>query len=262
MTQAPTTPHPGPGRLAGKVIIVTGASQGAGAGCARAVAAESGSVVLVSRTAAKLAELAAGLERGGAGVLVHPADVSRPESAGQIAAAAVAAFGRVDGVVNAAQSPIMRASRLLTVTDEETDQLWTSGPLAVLRLMRACHPHLKAAGGGSIVNFVSGAMRRPAGYGMYGAAKSAIETLSRAAASEWGPDQIRVNSVSPAVLSPSLDLDRDEQQQLLMAQRLPLRRLGRPLEDVGRAVAFLLSDDAAYLTGSLLLLDGGSWSAG
>jgi NAD(P)-dependent dehydrogenase (short-subunit alcohol dehydrogenase family) len=248
-----------PGRLAGKVVIVTGASAGAGAGCARAIADEAGALVLVSRTKAKLDALAA--ELTGVPVLVHPADVSAPEAAEGIAAAAVGAFGRLDGVVNAAQSPDMRASRLLTVTDEEVDELWASGPKAVLRIMRACHPHLKAAGGGSVVNFVSGAIRRPAGYGMYGAVKSAIETLGRAAAAEWGPDQIRVNSVVPLVMSPALELDMDEEQQRRTAQALPLRRLGRPRDDIGRTVAFLLSEDAAYLTGSLLLLDGGSWSA-
>jgi NAD(P)-dependent dehydrogenase (short-subunit alcohol dehydrogenase family) len=251
----------GTGRLAGQVVIVTGASQGAGAGCAQAIADEAGAVVLVSRTEAKLRQVAADLEQRGARVLVHAADVSRPDAAGEIVAAAVAAFGRLDGLVNAAQSPAMRASRLLTVTDEEVDELWRSGPTAVLRLMRACHPHLKAAGGGSIVNFVSGAIRRPAGYGVYGAAKSAIETLGRAAAAEWGPDQIRVNSVSPLVMSPALEMDMDEERQRRTAQALPLRRLGRPREDIGGAVAFLLSEDAAYLTGSLLLLDGGSWSA-
>ena len=249
------------GRLVGRVGVVTGAGQGAGAGCAQAMAAEGCSVVLVGRTPDKLEQIAVTIRELGGVASTFAADVASPEGVAGIVAAALRCFDRIDVLVNAAQSPEMRASQLLDADDATASELWESGPVATLRLMRACHPHMVAAGGGSIVNFGSGALRRPANYGVYAAGKAAIETLSRAAAAEWGPAGIRVNTVVPLVMSPALKLDMSPEMRRKTESRLPLRRIGRPVEDIGRAVAFLASDDAAYVTGNTLLLDGGSWSA-
>jgi NAD(P)-dependent dehydrogenase (short-subunit alcohol dehydrogenase family) len=101
-------------------------------------------------------------------------------------------------------------------------------------------------------------MRAPANYGVYAGCKAAILAISRAAAVEWGPDGIRVNTVSPFVQSPALDADSTPDQQRAAAARLPLRRIGSP-EEIGRVVAFLAGDAASYITGNLLVADGGSW---
>ncbi|RBY87459.1 SDR family NAD(P)-dependent oxidoreductase [Blastococcus sp. TF02A-26] len=249
------------GRLTGRVAIVTGAGQGAGRGCALALAAEGASVVCVGRTRAPLESVAAQIAAAGGTARVSPADVTGAAARLAVVDDTVAAFGRLDVLVNAAQAPAMRAADLLDVTDAEIAELWTSGPVATLALMRACHPHMKAAGGGSIVNFASGALRRPAHYGVYAGVKAAIETIGVAAAVEWGPDGIRTNTVVPIVESPSLDLDLTAEQRERYRAGIPLGRIGRPEEDVGRAVAFLAGDDAAYVSGNTLRLDGAAWSA-
>ncbi|WP_029430252.1 SDR family NAD(P)-dependent oxidoreductase [Blastococcus sp. URHD0036] len=249
------------GRLTGRVALVTGAGQGGGRGCALALAAEGAAVVCVGRNPGKLEAVVAEIGATGGTALAAPADVTDPADRRAAVDSAVAAFGRLDVLVNAAQSPEMRAADLLDVTDEDVAELWASGPVATLALMRACHPHLKAAGGGSIVNFASGALRRPAHYGVYAAVKAAIETIGKAAAAEWGPDGIRTNTVVPIVDSPSMERDLTAEQRERYRAGIPLGRIGRPEEDIGRAVAFLAGDDAAYLSGNTLRLDGGSWSA-
>ena len=251
----------GDGRLAGRVAIVTGAGQGAGRGCARALAAEGASVVCVGRTRAPLEAVVAEIRAAGGTALATPADVTDAAARTAAVDSAVAAFGRLDALVNAAQAPAMRAADLLDVTDDDVAELWASGPVATLALMRACHPHMTAAGGGSIVNFASGALRRPAHYGVYAAVKAAIETLGQAAAAEWGADGIRTNTVVPIVESPSMDLDLTPEQRERYRAGIPLGRIGRPEQDIGRAVAFLVGDDAAYLSGNTLRLDGGAWIA-
>lgn len=246
--------------LNGKVAIVTGAAQGAGGGCALAMASAGASLVLVGRTLSKLERMAGEVERRGARVHCVAGDITRAETIASITAEAVARFGRIDALVNAAQAPEMRAARLLDIDDAAIAELWNSGPVATLALMRACHPIMRAGGGGSIINFASSAVRTPEDYGVYASCKAAIETLSRAAAIEWGPDNIRVNTVVPFVHSPALELDLPPEVQSQVAARLPLGRIGRPEQDIGRAVAFLAGDGAAYVTGNLIKLDGGGWS--
>src|SRR5262249_42676428 len=157
--------------------------------------------------------------------------------------AVVAAFGGVQILVNAAHHTI-RDGALLDVTDDDIDALWRTGPLATLRLMRACHPYL--AGDGVIINFGSGAQFRPPGYGAYAAAKDAIQALTRAAAVEWGKDGIRVHVIVPHVVSPSMEATFQGRYDDLLT-RIPVGRLGRP-EDIGAAAVFLAGPGATFLT--------------
>jgi NAD(P)-dependent dehydrogenase (short-subunit alcohol dehydrogenase family) len=123
--------------------------------------------------------------------------------------------------------------------------------------MRQCYPHL--IGGGSIINFGSGTQMFAAEYGVYSAMKDAISAISRAAAVEWGPQAIRVNVVAPLVSSPSMDEDmKDRGGQAAIAALTPLRRVGDPEADLGRVVVFLAGPDASYVTGQLLMVDGGN----
>lgn len=248
------------GVLEGKVAIVTGAGQGAGAGSALAMASEGASLLLVGRTLSKLENIAAEIEKRGAKARCISGDITKNKIVSSLVGRALDEFGRIDILVNAAQAPEMRAARLLDIDDEAISELWHSGPVATLTLMRACYPSMLASGGGSIVNFASGAIRAPQDYGVYAACKAAIETLSRTASVEWGPANIRVNTVVPFVTSPALALDMTVEQQDAAAQSLPLGRIGRPEEDIGRAVAFLASDAASYITGNMITLDGGNWS--
>jgi NAD(P)-dependent dehydrogenase (short-subunit alcohol dehydrogenase family) len=245
-------------RLDGRVALVTGAGQGSGRACALALAAEGAAVALVGRTEATLAQTAAEIARRGGRALAIRCDVMVRADLEACVARAVSALGPVKVLVNAAQSPSYRAASLLEVSREMLDQLWTSGPLATLELMRLCHPHLR--GGGSIINFGSGAQFGPAQYGPYAAAKAAIGMLTRAAAEEWGPDGIRANLVVPFVESPAFhqDFAGDEKRLAASVRRIPLRRAGDAEKDLGPVVVFLASSDSAYVTGTTLMVDGGS----
>lgn len=245
-------------RLAGRVALVTGAGQGSGRGCALALAGEGAAVALVGRTEATLAETAAEIARRGGRALVVRADVMVQRDLEAAVARTVAELGPIRILVQAAQSPSYRSARLLDVKREVVDQLWTSGPVATLELMRLCHPYLR--GGGSIINFGSGTQFSPGHYGVYAAAKAAIGMLTRAAAEEWGPDGIRANLVVPFVESPAFHEDFGGNQERMQAslRRVPLRRFGDAEQDLGRVVVFLASDDSAYVTGTTLMVEGGS----
>jgi len=244
MTKLPAGP------LAGKAAIVTGAGQGAGRGIAEAFAAAGARVALVGRTRAKLDDVAAGL---GSGVgLPIVCDIAEPDQIEAAVGAAVAAFGGIQILVNAAHHTI-RDGTLLEVADDDLDALWRTGPLATLRLMRACHPYL--AGDGVIINFGSGAQFRPQGYGAYAAAKDGIQALTRAAAVEWGKDGIRAHVIVPHVVSPSMMATYNGQYDELLT-RIPVGRLGAP-EDIGAAAVFLAGPGATFLTGQVLMVDGG-----
>jgi NAD(P)-dependent dehydrogenase (short-subunit alcohol dehydrogenase family) len=247
------------GKLANKVAIVTGASQGSGYGAAIAMARAGAAIVLVSRSRSKLEPVADEIAALAGRSLIFPADVSDRSAPAAIIAATLERFGKIDILVNAAQAPEMRAARIADITDEEIDQLWHSGALATLSLMRSVRPHMAAAGGGSIINFGSGAIHRPAEYGVYAGVKAAIQAIGRAAALEWAKDKIRVNTVLPMAASPSAKLDaaRAEGREELIASLIPLGRMGDPVKDIGEPIAFLASDESGFITGSTLSIDGG-----
>ncbi|MEY2430391.1 MAG: hypothetical protein QOC92_116 [Acidimicrobiaceae bacterium] len=204
----------------------------------------------VERTAAKIAE------RGGSATAVA-CDVTDVAQVDDCVRQSLDATGRIDVLVNNAQVPPL--GPLLSLSDEMFEVGWRSGPLATLRFMRACHPHLK--GGGAIVNMGSGSAIRPdlTAFGGYGACKEAIRTLSRAAACEWGKDGIRVNVVLPLALSPGMAGFLEEHPEAVdgVLGAIPLGFIGDALRDVGPAVVWLCSDDARYVTGASLTVDGG-----
>lgn len=248
------------GKLEGKVAIVTGASQGSGYGAAVAMAREGASVALVSRTRSKLEAVAREIEADGSVAMVCPADVTDSDSVSKVVSDVADKFGRIDVLVNAAQSPVIRTAPLAEISDEDVRELWESGAVATLALMRAVRPHMIAAGGGSIINFGSGAVHRPAYYGVYAGVKSAIQAISRAAAMEWADDGIRVNVVFPMSQSPAADADfaLEEGRAEMVANAIPLGRIGDPIADIGAPIAFLASDESQFMTGSTYALDGGS----
>ncbi len=170
----------------------------------------------------------------------------------------VAAFGGLDVLVNNAQE--FNFGTILDIPIDLVDAGWRSGPLATLLFMRAAYPHLK--GGGVVVNVSSGAALDTgiAGVGAYSAAKSAIESLSRAAAVEWADDGIRVNTLIPLALTPAVKgvLDANPGLHEHLVSEVPLGRFGDAEADIGPAVAFLASPDAGFITGTTLSVDGGS----
>jgi NAD(P)-dependent dehydrogenase (short-subunit alcohol dehydrogenase family) len=243
------------GKLTGRVAIVTGAGQGGGMGSALALAAEGAAVILFGRTASKLEKVAATIESRGGRAAVFAGDVTIEVDLKASIDLAVQRFGGLDILVNAAQSPEMRNGLLLDATPELVAELWNSGAAATLAFMRMAHPHMAGRGRGSIINFSSGAIMTPAHYGVYAGVKAAIQAISRAAAVEWAKQKIRVNSVVPMVHSPASDSDPTDNK--ILEKIIPLGRIGDPENDIGKPVAFLASDDSAFITGSTLMLDGG-----
>ena len=246
-------------RLAGKVVLVTGAGQGIGRGTALALAREGACVALAGRTVAKCEAVAAEIDAFGGSALALACDVTERSQIESALAATAGRFGGLDALVNNAQTSVQRL--LAETTDEDVDVCWRSGPLATLHAMQAALPLLRVRGGGSIVNFGSStAIDGNAAFGAYAMAKEAIRGLSRVAAREWGRYGVRVNVIVPNALSPAAEqfAQDDPERFRKLAKTMPLGRLGDPEADIGRAVVALVSDDLAYLTGDTLMLTGGA----
>lgn len=246
------------GRLDGKVAIVTGAGQGVGEGCALALAAEGAAVVAAGRTREKVEATAARIAAAGGRALAVGCDVTRRSDVDGCVAAALERFGRLDALVNNAQTVAL--GPVLDVTEDDVRRTFDSGYLGTLWFMQAAFPALRETGG-SVVNLGTGAALRPdpAGFAVYAGVKEMVRTLTRAAAVEWGSLGVRVNAVIPNAASPGMRawsrFAPDSYAEFVAT--IPLGRLGDCEADVGRVVAFLVSEDAAYVTGSTLMVDGG-----
>ena len=245
------------GSLNGKVVLITGAGQGVGQGIAFAMASEGAKVAVTGRTMAKLEDTVAEIRRRGGTAQAFLCEVTSRADLERVVPEVVAALGGINILINNAQ--LVPLGALMEVTDEAFVDGFESGPLASLRLMRLCHPYLK--GDGVIINLGTGAAyRQDSGrYGAYAAVKEAIRALSRAAACEWGADNIRVNVVVPFALSKGLEswiAERPEESGAFL-NTVPLRRAGDCESDIGRAVVALCGPDSRYITGQTIALDGG-----
>ena len=246
------------GRLSGKVAIVTGGGQGVGLGIARLFAAEGAALVITGRTEEKLKSVAPELEALGASVALCTGDTRNRADAERAVQLALDRFGRLDILVNNAQSS--KPGTPLEETDDETIRLTVeSGLYGTIHHMQAAFPHLKARGG-SIINFGSReGIFGGQGFGIYAATKEAIRGVSRVAAREWGKHGIRVNVLCPAALSPiavKYLADYPEQAEMYRKE-IALGRFGDPEQDIGPAALFLASDDSRYITGQTINVDGG-----
>ncbi len=245
--------------LCGQVAIVTGAGQGVGQGIALALASEGVQVAVVGRTLAKLTDTCEQLRARGVRAEAYEADVLDTESIPALVDRIAADFGRLDILVNNAYSGNL--GPLLSMSVKNYTKGFVSGPFAAFAFMTAAHPHLKAAGGGSIINLVTSAMVRwdLTNYGAYASAKAALRSLTRAAAVEWATDGIRANAIAPHALSPGLkwwtENNPEEAEEFIAA--IPMKRIGECEDDIGRAVVALVGKDMRYLTGATIPLDGG-----
>ena len=240
-----------------KTALITGSGQGVGEGIARALASFGANVCLVGRTFSKVEAVANDINQKGGSALAVECDVKNIESVNNSIKIRLSKFSSLNILVNNAQE--VPLGNILDVTDESFIDGWNSGPLATFRFMKACYPHLK--GGGKIINLASSSALRPdsGSYGAYAAVKESIRSLSRAAAVEWGPDNILVNCIMPLAKSTGMDWWMneypDEANEFL--KTIPLGRVGDCKDDIGEAVCHILSDGMNYITGSTIMLDGG-----
>lgn len=246
-------------QLTGKTALVTGAGQGVGQGIALALARAGATVVVSGRTESKLEATCAAIAEAGGQAIAVPANVKSADALMALVEQTVAHTGALDILVNNAQEVPLGA--LLEVSDEAFAAGFESGPLASFRLMKLAHPHMKARGGGTIFNLASSAGIRwdMTGYGAYAAVKQAIRSLTRAAAAEWGRDNIRVLTIAPHAASPGLKgwIENNPEEAEAFFRTIPLGRVGDCEQDIGAAVVALCAPGMGYLTGATIPLDGG-----
>lgn len=242
-------------RLKDKVVLVTGGNSGIGRGIVRCVVAEGAQVAILARDAAKGAETVEEVRADGGEAAFFPGDLGVEAEARALVEAARAQFGRLDVVVNNAGAGARRSG----VSEGD-------GPGARLRKLLAPNleaayfvaayamPALREAGGGAVVNISSTASLH-GNWGTYGVAKAGVEALTRALAVEGAPYGIRANCVSPGWIETGATADTGAAESW-EAEASLLGRMGRP-EEIGRAVVFLASEDASFVTGATLVVDGG-----
>lgn len=247
------------GRLQGKVAIITGGGQGVGFGIAQVFGAEGSHIVITGRTAQTLEKAAAQLRDRGIDTLTVVGDAGKRSDADRAVAETVARFGRVDILVNNAQS-FSSGVMLEDLTEEQLNLNIRSGVYGSFYFMRAVLPHMKAQGGGKIINLGSrNGIEGPPGFGAYAAAKEGIRGMSRVAAREWGQYNIQVNVINPAALSATAEeyLATHPEHAAKVMSQIALGRLGDCEKDIGRAALFLASADSDYVTGQTINVDGG-----
>jgi 3-oxoacyl-[acyl-carrier protein] reductase len=249
--------------LSGRVAIVTGSSQGIGRGVAERLAAEGCRIVVNGLDDGKPETVAEALRASGAEAIAVPADVGVAAEADRVFETAVRAFGGVDVLVNNAgwAEPI---SHLLEMTEEHWDRVMRTNLKSVfLFTRRAADLMVDQGRGGAVVSVSSwGAVRAHRAMAAYDAAKGGIEAFTRTAALDLAPFGIRVNAVGPGIIhTEGGSAMQSPEQQAERARPVPLGRLGLP-SDIASVVAFLASDDAGYVTGQVLYIDGGAMAQG
>ena len=247
------------GRLDGKVAIISGGARGQGATEARMLAMEGASVVFGDILDDEGRQVEAQIrELGGEATYVH-LDVTSEADWQSAVDTAVSAYGKLNVLVN--NAGILIRKTLEETTGEDWDRIMSINAKGVFLGTRAAIPAMREAGGGSIVNISStaGLVSSPSGSASYTATKGAVRLLTKSTAIQYAREGIRCNSVHPGPIETDMIQDSlsDPAQMELRMQRLPMGRVGKP-EEVAYGVIYLASDESSFVTGSELVIDGGT----
>ena len=244
-------------RLTGKIAVVTGAGAGIGAAIALALAREGAAVVVNDLSAEAAGDVAARIAAAGGSVHPVAGDVTKPEDTAALLAEVKARHGRLHILVNNAGLNVRSDFRHMT--DDDWRRIRDTNLDSAVRLSRDALPLLQAADGASILNVASiMAGRHLRQLAAYSVTKAAVAALSRALAVEYAAFNVRVNYLCPGFVETALTerVLRMPQLRKALLDQTPMRRFGTP-EDMAKAALFLVSDDAAYITGAGLTVDGG-----
>jgi 3-oxoacyl-[acyl-carrier protein] reductase len=247
------------GRFADRVAVVTGAAQGIGAATARRLASEGATVAVVDLDAARTADVVASLGGGAGG---YGCDVTSAPAVAALVDQVIRDHGRIDVLVN--NAGITRDNLLFKMPAADWDAVLTTNLTSMFHCCQAVQKHMVAARYGRIVNLSSRSALGNRGQVNYAAAKAGVQGLTATLAIELGPFNVTVNAVAPGfIATPMTDaaaarLGREPaQHQQAVADGTPLRRVGQP-EEVASVIAFLASDDASYVSGQTLYVNGGA----
>jgi NAD(P)-dependent dehydrogenase (short-subunit alcohol dehydrogenase family) len=244
-------------RLEGKVALITGAAHGMGAEDARLFAREGAKVAIADIREEDARKVEAEIAEAGGEAMVIMLDVSKEEQWEQAVAAVVAKFGKLDILVN--NAGISGSGERDSSSTDAWDRLIDINAKSVFLGMKHAIPEMEKIGGGAIVNIssISGLVGQESIHPGYNASKGAVRLVTKAAAVQHAKSGIRVNSVHPGMLPPMLtSFQRGDPNREAMNANVPMGREGEPIE-VANAVLFLASDEASYITGTELVVDGG-----
>jgi dehydrogenase/reductase SDR family member 4 len=244
--------------LSGKVAIVTGSTRGIGKSMAEELARAGCRVAVSSRKSEACETVRLEFEQQDFEVLAQPCNVSRQEELKALVDATLARWGRIDVVIaNAATNPYY--GPLTEIPDEAFDKVFLNNVKSVLWLAQLTLPGMAERGGGSFISVGSiGGIVANTVIGAYGMSKAADHHLVRNLAAEWGPKNVRVNAIAPGLIKTDFAkaLWEDEKRRAEREANTPLRRLGVP-RDIGGIAVFLASEAAAFVTGQVIVADGG-----
>ena len=241
--------------LEGKVALVTGASRGIGAAIAKELAEAGAHLALAGRDESTLLEAARSMPRGNHALAVA-ADVADTSDLDRLVGKVVSELGGIDVLVNNA-GLMPPARQIYNVDLDEWQTVMNINLRAPWYLSKLVHPHMKARGGGAIVNVSStSGLHHDIGLGVYGISKAGVVMLTEVCAKEWARDGIRVNGIAPGIVKTQLAGSIIDYLTTRKIKPNPMNMYGEP-EDIARLVRFLASDESRYMTGSIIRIDGG-----
>jgi NAD(P)-dependent dehydrogenase (short-subunit alcohol dehydrogenase family) len=244
--------------LRGQVAVITGSSKGIGRAAAEIMAALGAKVVISSRKGNVCEEVAAGIRKAGGEAIAIACNISRRDEIAGLVKGAIEKWGKIDTLVcNAAVNPYF--GPLAGISDDAFDKIMSSNIKSNLWLCNLALPHMVEQGGGSVVIVSStGGLRGSAQLGAYGISKAADMQLTRSLAVEWSPKGVRINCVAPGLVKTDFAraLWEDPERLKRTVSTAPLRRIGEPNE-IGSVIAFLASNASSFMTGTVVIADGG-----